>query len=108
MQVCYPPFTYLQPTGRVQTVCVGGNNFKIVEVQRKLQVTGYKVRMTSYKRCPLCYRMQAASYKLQAASRGAANAACLATLQHVCHKLVLSLGGSVLSCSSKARWLLMI
>ena len=31
-QVLYPPLTYLQPTGRVQTVKVGPLNFKVVEV----------------------------------------------------------------------------
>ena len=38
-QVCYPPFTYLQPTGRVQSIRAADQSFKIVEVQRKLQAT---------------------------------------------------------------------
>lgn len=33
VEVCYPPFTYLQPTGRVQTVCTADNRFKVVEVR---------------------------------------------------------------------------
>ena len=31
-EVLFPPLTYLQPTGRVQIVTVGSNNFKVVEV----------------------------------------------------------------------------
>lgn len=32
LQVLFPPLTYLQPTGRVQIITVGEDNFKVVEV----------------------------------------------------------------------------
>lgn len=31
-EVCYPPLTYLQPTGREQVVSVRGKRFKVCEV----------------------------------------------------------------------------
>ena len=31
-EVCFPPLTYIQPTGRTQIIRIGGNAFKVVEV----------------------------------------------------------------------------
>ena len=31
-EVCFPPLTYIQPTGRTQIITVGENAFKVVEV----------------------------------------------------------------------------
>lgn len=31
-EVCYPPLTYLQPTGRTQKACVDGKRFTVCEV----------------------------------------------------------------------------
>lgn len=31
-EVCYPPLTYLQPTGRTQVVTMGGTQFTVCEV----------------------------------------------------------------------------
>ena len=32
-EVCFPPLTYLQPTGNTQKVCVGDHRFTVVEVE---------------------------------------------------------------------------
>ena len=35
-EICFPPLTYLQPTGRTQDVCIGENYFHVVEVEPHL------------------------------------------------------------------------